>query len=350
MSGNSEPHRIWHDPVIEIYGNLITPGVRCAAQAYDLANRRWYQLQVDSVIAEENWDWMSSIVAKHVREYHQTHQESPPWNTIKTTKSGSPVAFETQPYHLVERPITKKLYYGDKPSDKLPLGSFEDIKEKHYLSRAADHCLWNNEKCVFKRIEFNVDIPSFEREIRTREALSEHIDGDDYSMRQTKLLERFKVVLILTVITDGSGPRQYGNVFGFIMPFLGNSLEMLEEGSPDSHLPLEEEQVRGLVGGVLEMSWCGVVHGDIKFWNVVLGQPPYHNKDSGKSELLLIDLGDVAPEYPGDTIALGIVIDWCLENSDGLRSDPAIATRMKKVSDLLKSEKITEAFSLLNAP
>ena len=41
-----EQNRLWHEPVVEIYANATSPKVSCSAQAYDLANRRWYELNV----------------------------------------------------------------------------------------------------------------------------------------------------------------------------------------------------------------------------------------------------------------------------------------------------------------
>lgn len=82
-----EPNRAWHDPVVEIYSNLITPGVRCSAEAYDLANRRWYCLKVEAEI--EHDQWLSSTIATHLGQYYAANREEPPWNTIRMNAEGS---------------------------------------------------------------------------------------------------------------------------------------------------------------------------------------------------------------------------------------------------------------------
>ncbi|KAI1875939.1 uncharacterized protein JN550_001435 [Neoarthrinium moseri] len=51
-----EANRTWHEPVVEVYSNLITPGVCCSAAAYDLANRRWYQFNAgDPAVRDAGW-------------------------------------------------------------------------------------------------------------------------------------------------------------------------------------------------------------------------------------------------------------------------------------------------------
>lgn len=77
-----EPNRTWHQPVIEIFSTLITPTVRYAANAYDLANRRWYRLDVEDpeVPADE---WLAEPVASHVTAYFAKHGECPLWNVIR---------------------------------------------------------------------------------------------------------------------------------------------------------------------------------------------------------------------------------------------------------------------------
>ncbi|PNY26617.1 Uncharacterized protein TCAP_03451 [Tolypocladium capitatum] len=113
-----EANRLWHDPVVEIYGNLITPGVRCSANAYDLGNRRWYQLNVDSPVTDD--EWLSNVVAKHVAEHYRANRAPPPWDTINTTTGGDSVSFEARPSSRVDRPITEVLKYGLQPGHKLP--------------------------------------------------------------------------------------------------------------------------------------------------------------------------------------------------------------------------------------
>jgi hypothetical protein len=72
-----------------------------------------------------------------------------------------------------------------------------------------------------------------------------------------------------------------------------------------------------VVRGVKRLGECGVVHGDIKYWNTVLLQ----EQEGGEGRLVLIDLGMVAPGYDGDAWALGRLLLWCVENGRGLRED-----------------------------
>lgn len=127
-----EANRIWHDPVVEVYSNAITPGVCCSAAAYDLANRRWYQLIIgDPVVPDAAWrhhtrldeipndKWLCSTVEKHIKEYYDSETAPPPWNTINTNSSGSPVTFELSEETFVRRRIFEKFYYKYKPLYKL---------------------------------------------------------------------------------------------------------------------------------------------------------------------------------------------------------------------------------------
>ena len=95
-----EPNRSSHDPVVEIFGNLITPGVRYSAEAYDLANRRWYRLDVTEPDVPHD-DWLSVTVAGHIRTYYAAHGEVPPWNTITLPDHDGPAAFESRRDGLV---------------------------------------------------------------------------------------------------------------------------------------------------------------------------------------------------------------------------------------------------------
>ncbi|KAF5136346.1 hypothetical protein E5D57_000106 [Metarhizium anisopliae] len=161
-----EPNRVWHDPVVEIYSNLITPGVRCSAEAYDLANRRWYCLKVEAEVEDDQW--LSSTIATHLGRYYAANREKPPWNTIRMNAEGSLVTFDSQPDDKVDRPIRKSLCYGHKRTDRLPTTAVDNLKNLTYISRSADRCTWNDQDCVFKRIEFDVDVEVIEDEIQTR--------------------------------------------------------------------------------------------------------------------------------------------------------------------------------------
>ncbi|KAI7784472.1 hypothetical protein LA080_009971 [Diaporthe eres] len=173
-----EQNRLWHEPVVEIYANAISPGVSCAAQAYDLASRRWYELNVtdgtplsdgdrnheDSgrsvmrTFQVPDDDWLSSTVLKHVSDCYKSTGSPPTWNIINTTSIGQPVKFEqAKDDHRVGMPISERFFYGHESSDQLPTIHFQDLRNKTYLSRGADYCDWKGRKCVFKRIEFDCD-------------------------------------------------------------------------------------------------------------------------------------------------------------------------------------------------
>ncbi|MCJ1323549.1 hypothetical protein MMC10_000210 [Thelotrema lepadinum] len=270
-------------------------------------------------------DWMSIVVTKHVSEYHQKNKALRPWIAINLTSASEEVSFEAKPDARVVRHIRKKLRYGTSPSDKLLTVHFGEVKEKTYLSRAADYCTWNSRKCVFKRIEFDYNIETQEREIRNREALMDHIDRDiDAQDYETEMEKRFNVVPILAVVVHGEQhpDQEISIVVGFLMPFTGDSLEVIAEMNPASQLPITVPQLWDLVRGIRELGLCGILHGDICFWNTILQQETSVQESNGAARLLLIDLGDVAPEYDGDAKALGSLFFWCLEHATALGSIP----------------------------
>ncbi|EEY16400.1 alpha-L-fucosidase [Verticillium alfalfae VaMs.102] len=220
-----ERSRQWHDPVIEIYENIASSKAPCSVRAYDVANRRWYQLDVDVAVSDDAW--LSSVVQKHVRAYHRGHRRQPRWNTIRTTLKGSPVAYHTQEEQNVALPITGSLRYGSDPEDRFPTVHYGDIHDKRYLSKGTDVCQWDGRKAVFKRIEFSDDIKAFERAIRTREKLLAHLDSQvDGENMFGEMEKRFNVVPIHAVsqkITGGT-PHPEG-AFGGIGADVGYQAE-----------------------------------------------------------------------------------------------------------------------------
>jgi hypothetical protein len=103
-----ELNRIWHEPEVVIYGAVITPGKRCSGQAYDLANRRWYQINVSSDAYDE--EWIANIVETHISTYYHTFGKQTLFNVINAIEDG-PLKFDTQPNHVIARAISKKLQY-----------------------------------------------------------------------------------------------------------------------------------------------------------------------------------------------------------------------------------------------
>ncbi|OAQ67620.1 alpha-L-fucosidase [Pochonia chlamydosporia 170] len=274
-----EPNRLWHDPVVEIYSNLITPGIRCSAEGYDLANRRWYCLKVEAEIDDDQL--LSSTIAGHLRQYYAANRKEPPWNTIRINADiveGSLVTFDYQPCDKVNRPIRKSLYYGHKRTDRLPTTDIDNLKNLTYISRSADRCTWNDDQdCVFKRIEFDVDIEVIKDEIQTRETLIRAIHVGQIPATQIsgemvqisgEMVRRFCLVPILAVVIGDRKPWKPGTVAGILMPYAGKDLESLVRNS-NADLPLTLTQLLDLVRGVRELAKSGVQHGDITYWNTV---------------------------------------------------------------------------------
>lgn len=430
-----EQNRLWHEPVVEIYANAISPGVSCSAQAYDLANRRWYELNfsdtamspdggshdedgrqsIMSTFQVPDDEWLSSTVVKHVSDFHKSTESPPTWNIINTTSTGQPVSFEQEKdNHFVGMPISERFFYGDNSSDHLPTINFRDLKDKTYLSRGADYCDWEGIKCVFKRIEFDCDNESHENEIRARERLIQHINQDSTATPldvDNEMMKRFHVVPILGVVlhdetsqwmvqeptmfdldeddeeqfkkeekekhgpqdASGTGPgdavQQSHIVAGFITPYMGRSLELLGAFDPSTGAKPNEtrlhsmpalgsltttadiaitiEQLLDLVKGVRELTRCGITHGDICYWNIVLEEPePQYQK--AVPRLLLIDMGDTAPDYDNDAVALASVLLWCLEHSTRLRQDTSSRNKVIIASALLNEGDFDGAIGVMS--
>ena len=454
-----EANRVWHDPVVEIYSNAITLSVCCSAAAYDLANRRWYRLNIgDPAVLSDTWryrtrldivpadEWLSSTVEKHIKAHYESTSALPPWNTINTNTSGSPVTFELSKERYVRRRIWERFNYGHRSSDKLPIIGFNQIREKTYLSRGADYCVWNNRRCVFKRIEFDCDVDSHKKEIRARERLIQCIESEskyDSKDYNEGIRSRFNVVPIFAVvlhdessewivspqlyegdanidspeISDISDDEDFGHsgseivgfaadgdvehvgsqtadiaadadhehedpqfvelvdiegsdhdgpqIAGFLMPYEGPSLEMLGltitgsgaaapipstipniGSSPAiSNIPVEEEQLLDLACGLRNFSECGLVHGDICYWNVILTQP---ETTFQAARLLLIDMGQLALDYKNDSYAMGDFFLWCLEHSTGLNDNVRTKRRIMTAAALLKDGDIDRAIGVLS--
>lgn len=348
-----EKHRAWHDPVVEIYDNDTDPTTssRSSVRAYDAANRRWYHLEVDTVADE---DWMAEVVEKHIRAYHKGHRRQPRWNTIKTTLRGTPVTYDTQPEDVVCHKLSESLAYGSGPDDRFPTVPYKDVHEKTYLSKGADHCLWNGKRCVFKRIEFDADVAAFERAIRNREKLVACIEEGCQTEGKDVYLEmerRFNVVPINAVVIkdDDPGPWEKGTVAGVIMPFAGTSLDTLADRG---QVNVNEAQLLDLLCGIRELNRFDVTHGDICDWNVALqsGLLDLSARGVGGGKLLLLDLGNVAPDYEGDAKLLGKLFLWCLQHSASLNADPDVKLRVEEAAFVLKTrEDFDQAYACLSA-
>lgn len=293
---------------------------------------------------------MANIVENHISTYHQTFGRPSPSNVISTTEDG-PLGVDTQPNHLIARPIREKLHYHSKASAQIAIPSvpFHHLVDKIYLGRAIDRCRWKDDDCAFKRIEFDCDVEGIEREIKTRETLLQALDLP-FEAANKIMEERFCVLPMLAVVVDGNN-----DVVGILMPFGGPSLESLAESasemtsavpvpavSASTELGVTVEQLRDLVRGVRELARVGVVHGDINDRNTLL-KPPLDHKASAmitttataaaahyeQNRLVLIDFGDLAPEYKNDAFALGELLLWCMVRCSGWDAE-----ERRKVGDM----------------
>ncbi|KAI1401081.1 hypothetical protein F4819DRAFT_496924 [Hypoxylon fuscum] len=328
----AEADRIWHEPEVIIYNHSVYPGVSCSANAYDVANRKWYELNVDSIVKDE--DWMENLITKYISDYYSQHGSMPDFNVINTTCRGTPTTFEKKPNDHVARKIQGNIHYGRGPADIFPTTTFNQIKQKYYLSRSSDRCIWHDTDCVFKRIEFVEDLDAIDREIRSREALAAALEPLDSTMDQ-----KFHVLPILAVVNQHS---ETDEVLGIMLPYGGQSLESLAGGyqygmgapsgvdpppKPLPSLPITEEQIQGLVRGIREMANAGVVHGDINDRNTLL---------TPDNRLVLIDLGEVAPDYISDAYALGTMILWAVEKVSWTKPDAE--ERARQIGAYLQTE------------
>lgn len=432
-----EQNRLWHEPVVEIYANAISPGVSCSAQAYDLANRRWYELNVgDTAMSPDGGshdedgrqsimrtfqvpddEWLSSTVVKHVSDFHKATDSPPTWNIINTTSTGQPVTFgQGKDNHCVGMPISERFFYGHNSSNHLPTIKFKELKDKAYLSRGADYCDWEGIKCVFKRIEFDCDNESHENEIHARERLIQHINQESTVTPPhvgNEMMKRFNIVPILGVVLhdetsqwmvqeptrfyvneddeeqskkeekdeyglkDASGTESEGAVqqshivAGFITPYMGRSLELLGASAPstgaksnETRLPsmpalrsvtttadiaITIAQLLDLIKGVRELSRCEITHGDICYWNIIFEEPEPQSQVA-VPRLLLIDMGDTAPDYDNDAVALASVLLWCLEHSTSLFQNTSSRNKVIIASALLNEGDFDGAIGVMSPP
>jgi serine/threonine protein kinase len=153
---------------------------------------------------------------------------------------------------------------------------------------------------------------------------------------------RFNIIPILAVVVielDGDNDE----VVGILMPFGSLSLESLSVSGPNStastsgsrNLEITRGELRDLAHGVRELAQAGVVHGDINERNTL--KKPHEATAAkgyqGQSRLVLVDFGDMAPEYKNDAFALGDLFIWCEERSSWGVSDQR---KVKDAAQVLK--------------
>ncbi|KAJ6788419.1 hypothetical protein PWT90_07343 [Aphanocladium album] len=338
-----EPHRARHDPIVEIFSTTVVDGILLRAEAYDLANRRWYRVDVrDATSADPKW--LVSTLTRRLRQHHDVYAAAPPWNTLVVADlDGEQFLTQIRPPSKVDREIRRALVYGGGqgrrrrkgPDDsqrpdgqRLPTIRVDALRALRYLCRSADRCSWEGRECVFKRIEFDLDVGIVADEIRAREAALQALrgirccDGRAAGKRDDAdkdMMRRFfSLVPILAVVVATRPPWPQGTVAGILTPYAGRDLEVLLQQQQQQHgeLPLTMTHLRALTRGVANMARFGVVHGDIRYWNTV-----FEEEEEGQEDrLLLIDAGTIAPGgYEGDARALGSMMLWCLRHAPRLR-------------------------------
>ena len=278
---------------------------------------------------------MADITEQYIASHYHSSGKQIPFNVINAMSKDGPFEFENKPGDVVARPIREELRLYPKGRDSIPFIAFSEIEEKVFLGRAVDRCRWRDRDCAFKRIEFDCDVKAIDREIKSREVFLEALEHSQAQTieRRNELMERrFNVVPIIAVVivTENmdvdDAAQQSPKAMGILMPYGGRSLESLVE-SPESNgaiapaspasrdLEVSIRQLRDLTRGVEELARAGVVHGDINDRNTLL--KPFEESDGEarheQSRLVLVDLGDTAPEYKSDAYALGDLLIWCMD-------------------------------------
>lgn len=193
-----DPEHIVIEPVLCVMHNSITPFTRISAGVYDFANRRWYELNVEQEIEDEEW------IASKVRHYMNGAVE--PFNSISIDEKGD-VTLELKDNSDVARPIRGIVeYHGPLSTTRVAT----ILKRKH-LSGRVDTCQWKGQVCAYKCLDFEEDIKKVLREIWTRETIQE------------KLSDHIGVAPILAVVLEPS--TQF--IDGILLPLYHSTLEGL---------------------------------------------------------------------------------------------------------------------------
>ena len=306
-----DPNRIPHSCLPIVYGNLITPSTCISAQVYDIANRRWYEVNVPKDIRDE--EWIADTLACHIKN------ATIPFNVITFDTTGH-ATYSTRPIDTVGRqiPLNLKFRYS---GTIFPVIHVEEVLEKRFLDRSIDLCMWNGDTCIFKQIEFEEDIPNLQREILVREEMLRKIGSDpNLDMGQCGISP------ILAVVVDAETRLTQG----IILPYCGESLDRIANDTAQSSTIVCVRHLSSLVQAVSYLSKLGSVHGDICERNVCI------KADEGdmSSQVALVDFGEVAPHYKGDVEAAGRLLRWCEENLKGWSKDER--TRIKAAAACLQ--------------
>jgi serine/threonine protein kinase len=274
-----DPERIVIEPALCVMHNSITPFTRISAGVYDFANRRWYELNVEQEIEDEQW------IERKVRQYIDSAVH--PFNVISIDKHGD-VTLELKDNGDVDRPIIGAVeYHGPLPTTSLAL-----ISKRKHLSGRVDTCQWEGRTCAYKCIDFKEDIERMQREIRIRETIWE------------KLGDHNGVAPILAVVVEPS--RQF--IDGILLPSYRSTLE---SHANDDASAITLKSLHRFIKTLTELHQIGIIHGDICERNIAVSI--IHEYPISEYELVLFDFGEVAPRYEGDVKAAGKLLLWCLE-------------------------------------
>jgi hypothetical protein len=157
------------------------------------------------------------------------------------------------------------------------------IRRREYWSGRVHTCIWEGKRCPYKCIDFTEDVEPMQREIEVRESLQ----------TTTPNLEQVGVVPILAVAIDPT--TQF--VDGIVMPLYDKSLEMVgHEGGT-----VNIQCLQTLLETVIYLSDFGIIHGDICDRNVVLNSS-FGDFSDDTSTSILVDFGEVAPSYRGESL------------------------------------------------
>lgn len=292
--GLNDQNRQYLDPVPIVYGNLITPNTCISARVHDIANRRWYEVNVAKDIRDEDWitDTLSSYI-KIARE---------PFNVITIDEDGLAI-WSTRDPRTVGIQVAQVLKFAYTGS-VFPRITTEEVLEKRFLAGSVDSCTWNGQRCVYKQILFEEDIPRLRREISVRERLIERA-----GLVSESQMSMFGISPILAVVIN----RETSLTEGLIMPYGGFSLDHFayEVDSTSVINPrVTLRHLSAIIGAVSYLSGFSVLHGDICERNVCV-----KGIVAGvESPIMIVDFGETAPEYKGDKQATGELLFWCARN------------------------------------
>jgi hypothetical protein len=104
---------------------------------YDIANRRWYELNAAKDIRDE--DWITDTVSSYIK------LATGPFNVITIDECGIATCSTRDPGTIgIQVPRALKFAYT---GSVFPTASIDDVLEKRYIAGSVDSCTWNNQKC-----------------------------------------------------------------------------------------------------------------------------------------------------------------------------------------------------------